>query len=90
VTYTRAPQGFKERLAGIADRSQSLSMARLADSLRKSLTPNQQIHVATFLSPAGGDVLGMAELTVSQRNAVLVLVVANEIEVLRKYFKGEL
>ena len=89
-TYKRQPEGFKDRLAWIADRPQVLTLARLADSLRKSLTPNQQIHVAAFLSPAGGDVSGMDELTISQRNAVLVLVVANEIDVLRDYFKGEL
>jgi hypothetical protein len=65
-------------------------MGRLADNLKKSLSPIQRIHLAAFLLPMGGDVQMLSGLEVSQRNAVLVLIVANDLDVLREFFRETL
>ena len=93
-TYVRAPLGFKEHLAGIADervrsRKPTLNMGRLAEQVRKSLTPLQQDYVRIFLLPTGGNMGLLAGMNTSLRNAVLVLVAANDLEVLRDFFNKD-
>lgn len=89
-TYVRAPLGFKEHLAGIADTQKppkALIMARLAESLKKSLSTFECAGVIVALD--SGDGRGIAELSISQRNALFCLIACNERELLREFFKGE-
>jgi hypothetical protein len=66
----------------------NLTMARLAESLQKSFSAFQGAGVIMFLD--SGDTRGLAELTISQKNALLVLVQINDRDTLREYFKGGL
>ncbi len=106
-TYIRPPLGFKEHLAEIAEarsaetdakpkRKHTLNMSRLADELKKSLTPLQNGSLSAALMtrrglPAGAGLPAViaranSALTISQRNAVLALAICNDIEVLAAFF----
>lgn len=88
-TYVRDDKAFRLQLAARANRLAigRLAMARLADELRESLTADQRVGVCAAL--ASGDAQTITELTVSQRNALFVLIAANEPDALLDYLKGQ-
>jgi hypothetical protein len=95
--YTRAPLGFKERLADIANlkpQTKTLNMQRLASEVKKSLTPLQSGSLAAALLRAGAGLPAViardgSVLTVSQRNAILALACCNDIHTLAAFFEEE-
>jgi hypothetical protein len=86
-TYKRDFPEFKARLAARVTR-QRIGMVRLADSLRESLTAEQRAGVVAALG--SGDAKPITDLSISQHNALFVLLAANEPETLVGYLKGEL
>jgi hypothetical protein len=94
--YTRAPLGFKAKLAGISDRPKPLKMGRLARELSESLTPLQRVVLSAALLRVGQGLPAIfsqdekAGLSISQRNALLSLAVCNDLNDLIAYFKGSL
>jgi hypothetical protein len=86
-TYKRDFPEFKARLVERGTR-QRIGMARLADAFRESLTPEQCVGVCSALG--SGDARAMTDLTISQRNALFVLIAANEPDVLINFLRGNL
>ena len=84
-TYIRHPQGFKARLRMLAER-RVLHLPRLAEELKRELTPVQWEHL---LGPGWN--AEFTALTVSQRNGLRVLIVANAnaLDVLRDFFNAK-
>jgi len=70
-----------------ADKMTRLTMGRLATEFHESLTPVQRLAVIKALE--SGDVR-VPELSISMKNALFVLLAANDSKVLQNYFKEEL
>lgn len=84
-TYKRDFPEFKAQLAA-RQVVRRLAMARLAEAFRESLTDAECAGVVKALG--SGDARTIADLTISQRNALMCLLAANEAEILIDYLRG--